>query len=151
MPRRYRIFAIIQLLLMLSINIGISYYAHTCESSGEQIILFSLENDPCTEPVVDKHEKESCCSESNTVEEHVQDNCCKTVQYVWQASDQYTNVWFQDLIQLVSTALPSEPLFFAGFTFEEIKEIDTTNWYLTNAPPLQQGRAIHQLIERYTI
>lgn len=151
MTKGHKIMVFLQLILMVFINVGISFYAHTCLNSGEKTILFSLTDDPCVEKE-QQLEKDGCCSSSVDVYDHEDDNCCQTEPQVLQLDDLYTNYWFNSLVQL-SQHVFLTPLFsFSNFGgVNELTQDEVSAWYLANAPPFYQGRSILQLIEKYTI
>lgn len=146
-----KIMVFLQLILMVFINVGISFYAHTCLNSGEKTILFSLADDPCAEEE-QALEEDGCCSSSADVDDHEDDNCCQTEQQVLQLDDLYTNYWFNSLVQLSQHAILTPLFAFSNFEVDNgLTQDEVSAWYLANAPPFYQGRSILQLIEKYTI
>ena len=152
MQRGLRLMAFFQLILMLSINVGLSYYAHTCLKSGQMTILFSLTDDPCTEEVnIVPEEKQGCCSMAQEIETHLEDNCCQTEQHVLQVDDSYNSSWIDSILQLHTINLPSKPYFFCFATVKDVCVSTAKNPYISHASPILQGRPIQKLIQIYTI
>lgn len=137
-------------MLMVTINVGLSFYAHTCQSSGHTSLLLSVDKDPCGMAVEMHVEKQadSCCTKPKN-ETEVKGKCCKTEQHVVQIENDYTQHATASLIQLAGNfVLPVE------FKFDLVKSVyrtqeDFSSWYLAHAPPRLQGRQIHLVNEVY--
>ncbi len=132
---------------MLFINLGISFYAHTCLSSGQTSFLFSVTDDPCVDEVKKEAENDACCSIAPEIDSHFEDNCCSTDQVIIQIQDHYAGSSSNSLIQLVGDYLLPSTTIFGISKMSFIPQEKITSWYLAHAPPILQGRQIHLVNE----
>ncbi len=152
MSKYVRLLACFQLMLLVSINVGISVYAHTCLNSGEQTILFSLNDDPCSsKDELVKVEDSNCCSHESTVVSHQEGNCCDVEQQILQSDDNYIHIGIDELVQLGHHSIFSQYYNRFFLTEDQIKSAVFKVEVVAYAPPILQGRSIHLVNKVFTI